>query len=181
MAIAWIDLETTGLDPQVDDVLEWGIVITDDSYNELAELSVPVSVAGAYEKCDETVRLMHSASGLWADIDDHGVSPLDAIEQVGLLLGAHFDAEDHVVVGGSGIDRFDVPFIAVTAREIHQRIYYRTFDTSLLKRMLRDVGVEVPLRPGRIEHRALDDALWSLDVMKKGCEVMSEGSEAIRL
>lgn len=181
MAIAWIDLETTGLDPQIDDILEWGVVITDDSLGELATLSIPVTITGAYEKCDETVRMMHAASGLWADIDDHGVSPLEAIEEVGRLLAAHFDAEDHVVLGGSGIDRFDVPFIAVHAQQIHQRVYYRTLDTSLLKRMLKDVGIEVPLRPHLVEHRALDDALWSLDVYKKGREVMFEGAEAIRL
>ncbi len=34
--LAWIDLETTGLDPDVHDILEIGIIITDRELNEVA-------------------------------------------------------------------------------------------------------------------------------------------------
>ena len=32
----WTDLETTGLDPAADEILALGMIITDDSFNEIA-------------------------------------------------------------------------------------------------------------------------------------------------
>lgn len=41
--LAWIDLETTGLDPDVHDILEIGIIITDRELNEVARESWSIS------------------------------------------------------------------------------------------------------------------------------------------
>ena len=40
--LTWLDLETTGLDERVDEILEIGIVITNDELAELASQSWPV-------------------------------------------------------------------------------------------------------------------------------------------
>ena len=38
--IAWVDVETTGLDPREDNLLEVGMIITDDNLNERARKAV---------------------------------------------------------------------------------------------------------------------------------------------
>lgn len=73
--LVWIDLETTGLDPERHALLEVACIITDDALNEVARfesvIGLPVNGDGRpvqFHETDEFVRNMHTANGLWDDI-----------------------------------------------------------------------------------------------------------------
>ena len=65
-SLIWIDMEMSGLDPEVDRVLELAIVVTDSALNPVAEAPVLVvhqsdAVLGGM---DDWNKSMHGKSGL---------------------------------------------------------------------------------------------------------------------
>lgn len=88
--IVWLDLETTGLDPERCDILELAAIITDDALNEVARMRQviysPMAHAvlerntkpagdnqlrfyiGAPVLPDPTVIEMHTVNGLWNEV-----------------------------------------------------------------------------------------------------------------
>lgn len=75
--LAFLDLETTGLDPKKGSILELALVLTDDDLKPIAEpfseVVRPMHLRG-YEVMDDYVRNMHRESGLLALLyaDHHG-------------------------------------------------------------------------------------------------------------
>ena len=73
MSILWCDLETTGLRPKKDSIIEIALVLTDDDLNEIGEPFVsnvsPLALRG-YEMMDDYVRNMHRNNGLLAELYD---------------------------------------------------------------------------------------------------------------
>lgn len=76
--IAWVDVETTGLDPEVDLLLEYGLIVTDGQLNELVREVQPVwydtgVIDAALDRPDRApeinagLRHMHTESGLLDD------------------------------------------------------------------------------------------------------------------
>ncbi|MCA9368646.1 oligoribonuclease, partial [Candidatus Kaiserbacteria bacterium] len=71
--LAWLDLETTGLNPRADDILEVGMVITDQEYRILDQTSMVVShhpdnIRRHLLICDQDVFVSHSNNGLWDEV-----------------------------------------------------------------------------------------------------------------
>lgn len=65
--IVWLDLETSGLDPRRDSILEIAMIVTDDDLNQIGEpfvsLVKPLHTRG-YEVMDDFVKEMHTKNGL---------------------------------------------------------------------------------------------------------------------
>jgi len=69
--IGWTDVESTGLDEKIGDLLEVAIVVTDDQLKEVAEMSfliVPPDLDATIAKMDPYVRDMHTKNGLIDDL-----------------------------------------------------------------------------------------------------------------
>lgn len=67
--IVWIDLETTGLDPETSVILEIAVVITDKHLNLLAQGSLVVHHPNdALVGLDDWVQEQHQASGLLEEV-----------------------------------------------------------------------------------------------------------------
>lgn len=68
--IVFCDLETTGLNPKEDSILEIAIVLTDDDLNELAvfESKVKPLFTRGIEVMDDFVKALHTKSGLLAEL-----------------------------------------------------------------------------------------------------------------
>jgi oligoribonuclease (3'-5' exoribonuclease) len=70
--IAWTDVESTGLEPKTDHLLEVAIVITDDELNEIAHASVVVQPVGVLDveklDLDPEVRKMHTDNHLFEEV-----------------------------------------------------------------------------------------------------------------
>ena len=66
--ILWVDLETTGLVPGRDKILEVAMVVTDSAFNELARRREVIKpVWWALEQMSPFVREMHAKNGLLAE------------------------------------------------------------------------------------------------------------------
>jgi oligoribonuclease len=72
--MVWVDLETTGLDPNLDYILELGLRVTGWDGEEIERFTTLVAEPGwweAYDRADPIVREMHTASGLFSALADN--------------------------------------------------------------------------------------------------------------
>lgn len=175
--ILWLDLETTDLDVHRCQVLEVGCVLTKgfaDGLEVVAEFSSPVWPLfgeAALEEMPEPVQAMHRASGLWdACLANDDLTPeVVGVRWLSWLIehGAvnYTTTTGSLVVGGSGIDRFDVPIIERVFPVIAREFHWRRMDVSAMKLLLNETGHGdlVPKQTGQ-PHRALADAHWARTV-----------------
>lgn len=161
--IVWVDLETTGLNPQLDPIIEVGLLLTDRSsmlrslyYNSW--VVKPESWPPAHP-IHERVREMHDQNGLWAEVEQ-GL-PIRTVEGlVCQLIHKHADIDQgQVILGGSGVAAFDRPVIRHQMPKLDAMLTYWSYDVGVVRRFLQLAGVGIPetTRPEQDEHRALPD------------------------
>lgn len=180
---AWIDIETTGLDPAEALILEVALVITDGNLVEIARVnyvrhwpSTPESrkLAGI----NEAVEAMHTESGLWKECNEGGLTmpPLSGL--LHFLLQHYCHGEKPVLAGSS--PHFDRNFIRLHMPGVHRALNYRHFDATTL-RTAYEIACEGTQRaPDTFEtkavaHRAMPDILHSLSTARKCIELMKNG------
>lgn len=173
--IVWVDLETTGDSFALDDIIEAGVIITDAQLNVLAEHSVlvkprPHALRRVY--AEPVVLEMHTASGLLADLNTAMADPSWSAtpQRVGRDLirfaEAHGCERGQAVMGGSGINHFDRPFIAEKMPELHHFLHPRNGpDIGVLRRAYRMFtgGLDLSEANDHKTHRAIDDIRCHLD------------------
>lgn len=175
MTYLFLDIETTGLNPTHDSILEIAWVFTDSEFNTVG---VPRTFLVDQERWSDTwfllndpsnmfVRNMHTESGLLAELanDDLPKYTLDAIYQT-----LEEDLEDHTKTG----------LVHLTGRSVHfdksfllsedfdrlfddqqpVSIHHRMLDLSSVKLMLQSCGIEKQFDvENTLPHRALQDVL----------------------
>ncbi len=172
--ILWLDLETTDLDVLRCQVLEVGCVLTKgfaDGLEVVGEFSSPVWPLfgeAALEVMPEPVRAMHRASGLWEAClaDEYMDCALVEMSWMTWLRRWGVDKEPAaLVVGGSGVDRFDIPIIERVFPTVARLFHWRRLDISAMKLLLNELDCAdlIPKQDG-VAHRALADAHWARDV-----------------
>lgn len=173
--IAWIDIETTGLDEHDCHILEFGLIITDKNLNELEVYS---SVADAHDKIlanmNQWCRDTHTASGLLAEVYKSEKTVYHIEREVLGILSQHFGAEKPVIAGNS--IHFDRKFIRKYMGHLEKLLHYRMIDVSSFKeafRIMHDYKYE-PLNSAEPKHRVLDDLRHSIAEMKDYKEIISE-------
>lgn len=170
--LAWLDIETTGLDPERDDILELGIVITDSKLVELARASWVLGDArDPADIRDPEVRKMHEESGLIDELYSSGCEIGQVQNEALTFIRAH-GAEQSPMCGASV--HFDRSFIRAGMPELFAAFHYRNFDVSTFKVWAALLGVELPQKRG--VHRVLpdlEDAIalgrWGLARFNVGC------------
>ena len=105
--LAWLDIETTGLDERTGHLLEVAIVITDNDFNEVAEpFSMLVQPTDPAWKDDlnDFVTAMHTDNGLIRDLDAGMGTPLPEVEFAAVhYLQTHCGTEAKPMMGGNSI------------------------------------------------------------------------------
>src|SRR6185312_13119416 len=138
-----LDLETTGLDPKVDRIVEVGAIALDRQLNEVARFhQVLWTPTAAVETADPVVRKMHTDNGLWAEARDWGLPGDMHTDQ---LLRAWFDEVQPggmITLMGNSI-HFDQAFLKAHFPEASARLHYRLMDIGGLGRWLRVAGFDV--------------------------------------
>jgi oligoribonuclease len=168
MHYLWLDLETTGLDPASDDILEVGLVVTDEHLTELAERRYLLDPGYDWQELvDQFVLEMHTKSGLLAELTDpysHFIyHSLLLVERCIVNVIEPYLTDGKIVLAGSGVATFDLQVIKAQMPELAQRLTYWTMDIGVVRRYLRDIcQVELP-DTGPVNHRALDDVHHHLD------------------
>ena len=165
--LVWMDLEMTGLDPDVDRILEIATIITNSHLDILAE--GPVVVVKQSEELlasmDEWNTEHHTNSGLVERVRNEGVSESDA-EQLTLEFVRRYTEESESPLSGNSIGQ-DRRFLVRYMPELESHLHYRNLDVSTVKELAvrwRPDIAESIVKKGA--HRALDDIKDSIEELK---------------
>lgn len=153
--ILFIDIETTGLDPDADQILEVGAILVSGSlrheYGRLHFLIDPPPVVRMLDTID-----MHRASGLYADLEGATCTAYAAEESIlEYLVQAEHIAARSLEIAGFSI-HFDRSFLRVHMPRLHGWLSHRMIDVSTIRSLHRRwVGGE-PRKQAQA-HRAIAD------------------------
>lgn len=162
--LVWIDCEMTGLDLEVDELVEVAVVVTD---YELEPVDPGFSIVikpdpSAFDNMGDFVRDMHAASGLLEEIPN-GVSLADAEYQVLEYIQRFVPDHGTAPLAGNTIGT-DRAFLAKYMPRVDAHLHYRSVDVSSIKELSRRwfprVYFQAPAKNGG--HRALADILESI-------------------
>ena len=166
--LVWIDCEMTGLNPEVDCLVEVAVVIT-NSELEVLDAGLEVVIKPTPEglaNMNDFVRDMHTKSGLIEQFDS-GLD-LEEAERIVLEYVQRFvpDARTAPLAGNSiGTDRM---FLNRYMPNLDQHLHYRNIDVSSIKELTRRwyprAYFQLPKKDGG--HRALADILESIDELR---------------
>jgi len=142
--IAWIDTETTGLDPDRDLLLEIAVVVTRNDLSEVGSFDIVISPDGGVDaataRMDPFVRDMHTASGLieaMAGPDAHSPQVADSLT-AGAIDRITQGHPGPLLLGGNSIT-LDRGFLQAQAPQVFSRLHYRSIDVSGIEQeMIRD-------------------------------------------
>lgn len=123
---------------------------------------------------------MHYESGLLRDIGARGKGPIDTATDIERFLGTWFRRPTPITVGGSGVDRFDIPFLRADEHldQLPERFDYGTLDTSGIKRISRLAGREIHAGRNGGAHRAVADATDSFLMAQRFASLLERGVSA---
>ena len=159
----------TGLDPEIHSIVEIAALVTDNDLQIVATgpdivIHQPPEVLA---RMDDTVRAMHTTSGLLEQIRSSTVSLAEAGSAVLAFLQEHIDVPGTVPLCGNSIGT-DRRFLARHLPEIENFLHYRSIDVSTVKELARrwqpSVYEGAPAKAGH--HRALDDIVESLKELR---------------
>lgn len=157
----WLDLETTGLDPDNDRVLECAALVTGGELEPIGDTidAVLRCPASAVAEADPVVREMHTANGLWQECAASMVSPEQLDSMLVALIGSMKWADKPVLAGATV--HFDRGFLRRWCPRTHALLGHRHLDVSSLKMAVVDVtgGAFAKARA----HRAMADVQESLE------------------
>ncbi len=162
--LVWIDCEMTGLDLEIDELVEVAVVITD---YDLVPVDSGFSIVikpdqTAWEHMGEFVREMHTSSGLIDEIPG-GKSLAEAEYEVLEYILKFVPGVQSAPLAGNtiGTDRM---FLAKYMPRVDSHLHYRSVDVSSIKELARHwfprIYFSAPPKNGG--HRALADILESI-------------------
>ncbi len=165
--LVWIDLEMTGLNPDVDHIIEIATIVTDSQLNVVAEGPVmavhqPETVLAGM---DEWNRRTHSESGLMDRVRRSPFMAIDAELHTLEFLQQHAEAGASPMCGNSICQ--DRRFLAREMPALEKFFHYRNLDVSTIKELARRWAPDVFAGLQKASrHVALDDIRESIDELR---------------
>ena len=162
--LVWVDCEMTGLDLEVDELVEVAVVVTN---YDLVPLDPGFSIVikpdqSAFDHMGEFVRDMHTSSGLLEEIPN-GVTLADAEYQVLEYILRFVSEHGTAPLAGNTIGT-DRAFLAKYMPRVDAHLHYRNVDVSSIKELTRRwfprIYFQAPAKNGG--HRALADIRESI-------------------
>lgn len=161
--LIWIDLEMTGLDPEIHKIIEIATIVTDSELNILAEGPV-LAVAQPEEelaKMDEWCTTTHTNSGLVQRVRESQIDENEAVRQT-LEFLSHWVPKGKSPICGNSIGQ-DRRFLVKYMPELEDYFHYRYLDVSTLKELtLRWSPETLDGFSKQGSHLALDDIRESI-------------------
>jgi len=162
-----MDLEMSGLNHEVERILEIGTIITDWDLNIVDE--GPVIYVHQSEELisamDEWNTEHHNASGLIDRVRELGIGEAEAEQQLLDYIASHVGERESPLCGNTiGQDR---RFLARYMPRVEEYLHYRSIDVSTLKELAQrwrpDIYDGISKQNS---HRALDDIRESINELK---------------
>jgi len=178
--IAFIDVETTGLDPYNDEILEVACVVTTDfgeviapRYYRRAKMTLP-TMDRLFQNSD--AHLMHIKSGLLEELvqdqlggHDSNRAVADPIQDLRSYL---FEHAEGAYLGGFSC-HFDRRFLEAHRSSCLDALSHRHVDVTSISAIVEAAtGQNLKEEIGEVEHRALADCRAAIEVYKKAYEVL---------
>lgn len=162
--LVWVDLEMTGLNAEVDVILEIATIITDNQLNIIAEGPALIihQPQSALDLMDDWVRNAHGKSGLTDAVTKSSIMLAVAQEETLDFIKAHCAYQEGVLAGNSVWQ--DRIFLKKYMPRITDYLHYRIIDVSSIKELANRwyphsqfLKFEKP-----DNHRALEDVRGSI-------------------
>ena len=165
--LIWIDMEMSGLNPDVDKVLEVAIVVTDSQLNTVAEAPVLVvhQSDALLNAMDDWNKSAHAKSGLTSRVRASTLSEAAVEEQMVAFLG-QFVAPNVSPMCGNSVHQ-DRRFMVRHLPRLEGYFHYRNLDVSTLKELAKRWKPEIAAgltKHGK--HEALADIYESIEELK---------------
>ena len=167
--LVWIDLEMTGLNPQIHKIIEIATIITDSELNIVAKGPDLVINASDDElnKMNTYVRDMHTKSGLIDEVRKSSLTIRDAEIETLEFINRHIKAKNKPPVCGNSIGT-DRRFLDAQMNDLENRFHYRVVDVSSIKELANrwypNIDRNIPSKAEN--HRALEDIIESIEELK---------------
>lgn len=184
--LLWVDLETTGLDENVELPLEIGYVVTDADLNVIDENSWVLSQTLLINDLDERVFDMHSKNGLLAEVvkSSYTTAEVDRLLSIRMRNSSVWPnfpiGDEKPPLCGSSIT-FDRRWMAKWFPEFYEKIHYRSIDVSSIKELMMrwNPSEARVVRTGA--HRSLPDLHDSITELKHYRDVLQWDKERVLL
>lgn len=160
MIILGIDTETTGIDTDVDDVLEVGLVVYDTDINQFLALHSDLYKTSKWSEEAEAVHHIPKTSMEKGFGDDH--NPWDLVKQYNPVVIVAHNAEFDKAMMCRKWPIFGTLTWICTKRDLPHEKVIRSVSSTRLQHLAVDYGVN----PGQA-HRALSDAMTCCQIAAK--------------
>lgn len=165
--LLWVDVETTGLDPEKDLLLEVALVSTNSEMEEQGRVSRVIHLPGDYALTPKILE-MHGGNGL---LDECRASTA-ALEEVETELVEWVRRRFcwGRPMGGSN-PWFDRRFLVRHMPRLASLFHYRSFDVNTVSMLLG-----VPKGSAEVRHRAIDDIERDISFIRESLKKIKDFS-----
>ena len=164
--MVWIDLEMTGLDPDIHVILEIATIITDFDLHILAEGPV-IAIARTQKelsRIDGWSFEHHSNSGLLQRVEESSVG-IEEAEKLTLDFIKEWVGIHESPLCGNSVHQ-DRLFLRKEMKNLESYLHYRLIDVSTLKGLAQHWYSTLEKFPKKSTHLALDDIYESIEELR---------------
>ena len=173
----WIDLEMTGLNPDIDQILEIAVVVTGADLVPMGEVTRVVrQPEETLERMSKGVQRMHSSNGLIKDVLDSTTS-LGEAERAAMALVVEHCLPGTAFLCGNSVHH-DWRFLVRHMPRLEQYLHYRQVDVSTIKVLVEAWSPSIVYDKIPSNHRALADIHASLEELRYYCEKVFRAAPA---
>lgn len=170
----------TGLNPDVDQILEIAVVVTGVDLKPLAEFTRVIHHAEeTVQRMSKVVHRMHSANGLIEDVLASTTTLREAERQAMTIMVEHC-LPGAAFLAGNNVHH-DWRFLTRHMPRIEQYLHYRQVDVATIKVLAEAWAPGLVLEKPASNHRALADIHDSIAELRYYCEKLFRGSMSTAL